>query len=66
VNAPRPGNYSEISPFWNDAPGVILEAGFHTRAEEARRLTDPTFRAALVTAVSEGITAWRSDPASRR
>jgi hypothetical protein len=27
VNAPRPGNYSEISPFWNDAPGLLVETG---------------------------------------
>jgi N-acetylmuramoyl-L-alanine amidase len=66
VNAPRPGNYSEISPFWNDAPGLLVEAGFHTRSEEARRLREPTFRAELVAGIIDGVTAWRKDqPAPR-
>lgn len=61
VDEARPGNYSEISPYWSDVDGAIIELGFHDKASDARRLLDPAFQQAAVTGIVDAVQAWRTN-----
>lgn len=62
VTGPNPGNYSEISPFWSDVDGVILELGFHDHSYDARRLLDPAFQDAATRGIVDAVVAWSAEP----
>jgi N-acetylmuramoyl-L-alanine amidase len=61
-DGPNPGNYSEISPFWNDVDGAMVELGFHDSASDARRMRDPQFQAAAAVAITRAIERWAATP----
>ncbi|MGO8970109.1 MAG: N-acetylmuramoyl-L-alanine amidase family protein [Myxococcaceae bacterium] len=44
-----------------EAPAVLVEVGFISHPSEGRRLADPTYRARLVSALTEGIRAFLAE-----
>lgn len=57
---PYPGNYSEISPWWNDVDGALIEVGFHDSATDASRLVRQDFQEAAVRGILTGLVGWRT------
>lgn len=58
VRPVQPGDFSEISPKWNQLPSLLLEVGFHDHRRDAERLADPVFKAAVAGAIRDGVLAW--------
>ena len=59
----RLGDYSEISPAYNELPGALLELGFHDNPREVRRLLSQQFKDDAAAAIVEALEAWRAAPA---
>ncbi len=54
----RLGDYSEISPEFNELPGALIELGFHDNPVEVRRLTSHTFKVDATDGIVEALEAW--------
>jgi len=59
VAPPRDGDFSEISPRWQQLPSALVEVGFHDSASDAARLRDPAFCNAFAEGLRDGIIRWR-------
>ncbi|MEQ1569781.1 MAG: N-acetylmuramoyl-L-alanine amidase [Myxococcota bacterium] len=56
----KPGDYSEISPVHNMLPSALLEMGFHTDADDARRMNTPQFKRDAAQGIVDGLVEWRA------
>jgi len=54
----KPGNYSEISPLRNALPGVLVEMGFHTNPEDARRMQTDQFQRDATEGLVKALITW--------
>lgn len=54
----KPGNYSEVSPLMNALPGVLIEMGFHTNKEDARRMQTARFQEDATAGIVAALEQW--------
>lgn len=55
----RLGDFSEISPKYNELPGALLELGFHDDRREAKRLQSRRFQEDATAAIVNSLAEWR-------
>lgn len=54
----KPGDYSEVSPLHNTVTASLLEMGFHTDADDARRMQTAKFRRDAADGITSGLAEW--------
>ncbi len=59
VEPPKRGDFSEISPKWQELPSALLEVGFHDSPADVKWLLREDFRQAFADGIRDGLVAWR-------
>jgi N-acetylmuramoyl-L-alanine amidase len=62
----RAGDYSEVSPVHNTLPSALLEMGFHTDPDDARRMLTSRFRRDAASGIVSGLIEWYGYSAERQ
>jgi N-acetylmuramoyl-L-alanine amidase len=60
VEMPERGDFSEVSPQWQQLPSALVEMGFHDSPADAKWLLNPTFRQAFADGIRDALVVWRA------
>jgi N-acetylmuramoyl-L-alanine amidase len=66
VEPPHRGDFSEISPKWQQLPSALIEVGFHDSPADVKWLLREDFRQAFADGLRDGLVAWRAAEGSVR
>jgi N-acetylmuramoyl-L-alanine amidase len=62
----KPGDYSEVSPVHNHLASALLEMGFHTDPDDARRLQTAKYRRDAAAGIVAGLAQWHASDRAER